>query len=429
MLFPARLLPLLGSILPLVYGLPTTSPSVVLPPTEDPFYSAPNGFESTLPGTILRLRQAPGNLTALVSNASAAYNIVYRTTDSQYHPSWAVTTVFIPTNPSTGSDNRTALLSYQIAYDSNDLDASPSYTMYSSPPTDVSLALSQGWYVNVPDYEGPLASFTAGVQSGHATLDSIRSILYSASNPRVTQFHALGPATTRTALWGYSGGALASEWATELQNQYAPELTLSGAALGGLTPNITNVMNTVTGTLSAGLVPEAILGIASQYPTTYDFLVSQLNPTGPYNRTTFLAARSLPLTEAELFFAGQNIYNYFVNGSDTFQDPRVQYVLNRDGYMGYHGVPQLPVYAYKAINDEVSPIRDTDVLLARYCGVGANILYERNTVGGHSADQINGHAAALTFVAAVLEGRYASLYKTEGCTFRNVTVNITSSAL
>ncbi|PYH44046.1 LIP-domain-containing protein [Aspergillus saccharolyticus JOP 1030-1] len=428
MLSPVRLLPLLGSLLSLVSGLPTTSSSVVLPPTEDPFYSAPNGFETTLPGTILRLRTAPGNLTALV-NASAAYNIVYRTTDSQYHPSWAVTTVFVPHSPSTGSDNLTSLLSYQIAYDTHDLNGSPSYAMYSSPPTDVILALSQGWFVNVPDYEGPLASFTAGVQSGHATLDSIRSILYSSSNPRVTVFNGLTPATTRTALWGYSGGALASEWATELQDQYAPELTLAGAALGGLTPNITNVLNTVTGTLSAGLVPEAILGIASQYPVTYDFLVSQLNPTGPYNRTVFLAAKGLTLAEAEVVYAGQNIYNYFVNGSDTFRDPRVQYVLNRDGYMGYHGIPQLPIYAYKAIHDEVSPIHDTDVLLARYCGVGANILYERNTVGGHSAESVNGHASALTFVAAVLQGRYASLYQTEGCTFRNVTVNVTDSAL
>ncbi|RAL12633.1 LIP-domain-containing protein [Aspergillus homomorphus CBS 101889] len=426
MLFPARLLPLLGSILPVVYGLPTTSPSVVLPPSQDPFYSAPNGFESTLPGTILRLRPAPGNLTALV-NASAAYNVVYRTTNSQYHPTWAVTTVFIPNSPSTGSDNLTSLLSYQIAYDSNDLDASPSYAMYSSPPVDISLALSQGWFVNVPDYEGPLASFTAGVQSGHATLDSIRSILYSSSNPRVTVFNAVKPATTRTALWGYSGGALASEWAAELQGQYAPELTLAGAALGGLTPNVTSVLDTVSGTLSAGLVPEAVLGLASQYPETYEFLVSQLHATGPYNRTTFLAARDLTLAQAQLVFAGQDIFNYFVNGSAAFADPIVQRALNRDGYMGYHGVPQLPIYAYKAIHDEVSPIRDTDALLTRYCGVGANILYERNTVGGHSAEAINGHPAASTFIAAVLQGRYASLYKTEGCTFRNVTVNITSS--
>lgn len=60
--------------------------STPLPPSQDPFYTAPAGFESASPGAILRLRSAPGNLTSIVGNCSAAYNILYRTTDSQYKP-------------------------------------------------------------------------------------------------------------------------------------------------------------------------------------------------------------------------------------------------------------------------------------------------------------------------------------------------------
>ncbi|KAJ6086076.1 secretory lipase-domain-containing protein [Penicillium sp. IBT 16267x] len=422
MLSPVRLLPLIGSLLPFVSGRPpTSSSSVVLPPSEDPFYSAPHGYENQIPGSVLRIRHAPGNLTALVSNASAAYNIVYRTTDSQYRPSWAVTTVFVPSI--LRHSKTSSLLSYQIPYDSHDIDAGPSYAMYSSPPVDVSLALNEGWYVNVPDYEGPLASFTAGVQSGLATLDSIRSILDS---------HAtldFKTSSSSIALWGYSGGALASEWATELQGQYAPELSLSGAALGGLTPNVTSVMYTVSGTLSAGLVPGALLGLASQYPATYDYLVSQLNKEGKYNSTTFLMAKGMNLSQSEVYFAEQDVFQYFVNGQDTFNAPVVQHAMNRDGYMGYHGVPQTPIYAYKAINDEVSPIADTDALVERYCGIGVNILYERNTIGGHSAESINGHASALKFLFSVLGGSYDQLYQTVGCTVRDVSIDITSSPL
>ena len=121
---------------------------------------------------------------------------------------------------------------------------------------DVGLALGRGWFVNVPDYEGPLASFTAGVQSGHATIDSIRAVLSSGFGPS---------SDPRIAMWGYSGGALASEWAAELQIQYAPELTFSGAALGGLTPNITSVLHSVNGSLYVGLVPSGVLGLATQY--------------------------------------------------------------------------------------------------------------------------------------------------------------------
>lgn len=114
--------------------------------------------------------------------------------------------------------------------------------MYSGAFADVTAALGRGWYVNVPDYEGPLASFTAGVMSGHATIDSVRAVLSSG--------FGLAPNGTRYAMWGYSGGALASEWAAELQVQYASELNFAGAALGGLTPNVTSVLSAVTGTVS-----------------------------------------------------------------------------------------------------------------------------------------------------------------------------------
>jgi hypothetical protein len=57
-------------------------------------------------------------------------------------------------------------------------------------------------------------------------------------------------------MWGYSGGALASEWAAELQVQYASEMDFAGAALGGLTPNVTSVMNAVDGTVSPTTLSE-----------------------------------------------------------------------------------------------------------------------------------------------------------------------------
>ena len=71
----------------------------------------------------------------------------------------------------------------------------------------MSLALGRGWYVNVPDYEGPTASFIAGVQEGHAILDSVRAVLSSGFGLT---------ADVSYALWGYSGGSIASEWAAEV---------------------------------------------------------------------------------------------------------------------------------------------------------------------------------------------------------------------
>ena len=398
-----------------------------LPPSQDPFYTAPNNYQSAAPGAILRVREAPGNATAQVQNCSAVYNILYRTTDSQYQPTWAVTTLFIPLSQSSKNSTASnstkpgeALLSYQIPYDSADVDSSPSYALYnggySGGGSDIPAALGRGWYVNVPDYEGPLASFTAGVQSGHATLDSVRAVLSS----------GFGLASNASyVMWGYSGGALASEWAAELQVQYAPELQFSGAALGGLTPNITSVMLTVNGTAEAGLVPSGILGLASQYPEAYNFLVSQLKTSGQYNKTGFLAAKNMTLDQTIVTFAGHNIYAYFQNGSAEFETPLVQKIINSDGLMGYHGIPQMPLFAYKAINDEVSKIGDSDALVDRYCAVGASILYQRNTVGGHEAEDINGDARAFEWLEDALSGK---LQQT-GCSIQNVTVSIDSSPL
>ncbi|ROV98076.1 hypothetical protein VMCG_07013 [Cytospora schulzeri] len=329
-----------------------------IPPLQDPWYTAPDGFEHTKPGTVLRLREAPGNLTSLVTNCSAAYNILYRTTNSRYRPDWAVTTVLVPQDPAP------ALLSYQVPYDSAFLDASISYVLYNEESVplraDISTGLSYGWFVNVPDYEGPLASFTAGVQSGHATIDSVRAVLNACEK--------LGLAKdARYAMWGYSGGALASEWAAELQVQYAPELNFSGTALGGLTPNISHVLLAINESPSAGLSPSAILGIASQFPEERAYLLSRLKTSGPYNATGFLAALNYTATQASVVYAYQDIGDYFVGGLDDFFSLISAKVISLDGIMGYHGVPQMPLYVYKAIGDEISAINDTDALVKEYC--------------------------------------------------------------
>ncbi|KAM0546251.1 hypothetical protein ACHAPJ_010934 [Fusarium lateritium] len=430
-----RVLALLSLWLGLVAAVPSThlyrraASSEPLPPSVDPWYTAPEGYENTDPGTVLRVRPAPGNLTRITGNSSATYNILYRTTDSQYKPTWAVTTLYVPKlGPNSTAAllfNQSAVLSYQVPYDSADVDASPSYSAYSSADSLAlfSQALGLGVFLNVPDYEGPLASFTAGVISGHATLDSVRAVLSL----------GLGLNTTapRVALWGYSGGSIASEWASELAVQYAPDLsgTILGAAIGGVIQNITDVLVSVSGENGAGLGPSGILGITSQYPEVRKYILSQLKTSGPQNKTGFLAAEKFTLLEAGYAYAGVDLFDFFKNGEATFRDPRVARVINRDGLMGYHGVPQWPIFAYHAVKDEISPIRNTDALVERYCAVGANILYQRNSVGSHSQEFVESLEVAVQWLAAVLTGQYAKAYKTEGCTIQNVTRNGTAIAL
>src|ERR1700743_468824 len=99
----------------------TTAP---IPPSLDPFYTAPNGFETKTPGAVLKIRPAPGNLTATFNASASVFNILSRTTNSHYQPAWAVTTLFVPSEPARNVSN--PLLSYQVPYNTADVDGSPS---------------------------------------------------------------------------------------------------------------------------------------------------------------------------------------------------------------------------------------------------------------------------------------------------------------
>lgn len=173
-----------------------------------------------------------------------------------------------------------------------------------------------------------------------------------------------------------------------------------------------------------------MLGLTSQYPEVQEYIISQLNEDGQYNKTTFLGALNSTLSQTTNTFFSQDLSKYFKGGFATIlENLTIQKVINSDGIMGYHGVPQMPIFAYKAIGDKISPVADTDKLINEYCSLGANILYQRNTIGGHVAESTNGNQAAQTWLNSVLGGTYAKDFPTEGCSISNTNVNITNTPL
>ena len=391
-----------------------------LSPSQDPWYTAPEGFENATPGTVLRFRLAPEGLVSNVGNCSAAYNVLYRSTNSRHEAAWAVTTVLVPTMKTSFFGR--ALLSYQVPYDSASIDASPSASMYQ--PGALGLAHIQkapahGWHVSVPDYEGPLASFTLGIQSGQATLDAVRAVLSLAGTVR--DGHDIGLSSdSRYALWGYSGGSIASEWAAELQPTYAPELKFSGLAVGGIITNIWRVLESVSGKMLAGLVPSGLLGMTTQYPEARSHLISHLKPE---KRAEFLAANDMDSDTAMRQFAFHPIFDYFIGGEADLLDSKIQNIIATEGTMGLHGTPAMPIFAYACIADELTPIAGADALLAKYAESGARILFHRNTVGSHLAEFENGRDRALVWLEGVLAEDPASAVSREaGLTVADVKV-------
>ncbi|CAM5374243.1 lipase family protein [Corynebacterium variabile] len=85
-----------------------------------------------------------------------------------------------------------------------------------------------GHPVVVADTQGKDANFAAGPAYGTATLDSLRAATAAETSP-ITPTDQIG-------LFGYSGGAIASNWAAIRAEEYAPEIEqrIVGVAQGGV---------------------------------------------------------------------------------------------------------------------------------------------------------------------------------------------------
>jgi triacylglycerol lipase len=132
-------------------------------PSEDPLYTPNNDSWSELapPGTILNSREVTiASLVPGFPSKAKAFQLLYVTRDVHEKPAHTVTTIVVPQEPKFDR-----LLSFQIAYDSPDINCSPSYGIQfgvDGPAAtwnrnQLSYALpylQQGPVLNIPDYEG-----------------------------------------------------------------------------------------------------------------------------------------------------------------------------------------------------------------------------------------------------------------------------------
>ncbi|KAH9908362.1 lipase 1 [Xylariomycetidae sp. FL2044] len=397
-----------------------------LKPSQDPWYTAPPDFEASAPGTVLRIRTVPGGPRVL-SGAREAYHILYRTTNSRYQPTWAVTSLIIPKETYVSPSGHNALLSYQLAYNTPCIDFGPSYQVF-QPPTENSLGipsaqdaigsmLRRGWFVNVPDFEGPRAAMGATVLAGHATLDAIRAVLSLTGSPDLSprQLPAT-PDKLKCAMLGYSGGSIPSAKAAELQVQYAPELSgnLVGAALGGPPSDIGQMFTMTNKTPVAGNLFLVLNGVMNEFPEVDAWLRSRLRPE---TAAEFLAARDLDSLHAFGPYAGKDVYSYFLGGeADVLGDSDgdvMRGIRQTEWMLGYHGVPRIPLYVHKAVGDEFTAIETTDKHVESLRRYDVSVLYERNTAGGHVAEIVNGEGRTMSWLEGVFDGSYDGKEKRE----------------
>lgn len=388
------------------------SPTYLPPPTLDPWYTPPANWTAAAPGTVLRLR-SPAYPTINIKHCRATLQILYRTSDTHGQPSWAVTTIFIPnSHPAScpeSATNRTSSCSnnivvYQVPTDSVSPDAQPSYLLQVVEPYgEMRDLLARGYIISVPDYNGPSASYCAGAQAAHATLDSVRAAISSASAIGVVE------SKLRFAIWGYSGGAFAAGFALEFLSSYAPDLLgkVVGGAVGGPSPNLTTVAQAMNKKDTTGLAVAGLVGVTMQWPEAAAHLQSRLKKEGKFNATGFNAIKTMTGGDSLTAYARQDLFEYFVDGEKDVWHPVVQAVIDSDSVMGVRGAPppEIPVFIYKAANDEMSPVSEGDGLVETYCAQGSRILYHRNHIGGHNDELWSGRLRTMDFLAHVLNDK------------------------
>ncbi|MBF9066816.1 lipase family protein [Streptacidiphilus fuscans] len=233
---------------------------------DDSFYSYDGStpLGSFAPGTVLKERTLQYHLLGIPTPLQVI-QLLYRTVDAQGRPTANVTSVV---RSLTG--DRTRAVSYQSFYDSLDPADSPSRAIAGDvtlggviPNAEAVLLvplLLQGYNLVIPDTEGQTADFAAGPEYGATTLDSIRA---------ATRAEGTGlDADTRFGLMGYSGGAIATDWAAAMAPTYAPEVNrkLVGFAEGGLLVDPAHNLKYVDGSLVwSGVIPMALIGVARSY--------------------------------------------------------------------------------------------------------------------------------------------------------------------
>jgi hypothetical protein len=388
------------------------SAATVPPPNQDPFYTYSGSLSGLAPGTILKERTIDTVLAADIPTPLKAVQLLFRTTNELGRPTLAVTTAI---EPLTGSLLPPKILSWQPFYDSLGPQCDPSYDLrggatplgpqYGSScnvatqteATAATTFLLQGATVVITDYEDTNESWGAGPLEGYATLDGIRAA--------ESYFHD-APQTTPVALIGYSGGAIATQWADEIAPGYAPELDIAGAAAGGVLVDPIHNLYYINGNGTGwdGVIPVYLL----IFQRAFDQRISSyLSAVGK----TVLAADS-----------DAYINDLSGNGFTTIQQllrPRYHNILSIPGtarvfnemIMGSDGTPKSPIYLENGDGvrnngwdgDGIMVTGDVEALAHEYCQRGVKVEFQQYQTT-HTEAAVPFLAYAITYLTARLAG-------------------------
>ena len=366
-----------------------------LQPKDDPFYSYTGStpLASIAPGTVLQTRSFPYHIFVFPTLLETT-QLLYRSTSQTGKPTVNVTSVI---QPLIQFDEK-KVISYQSAYDSLNRNDEPSCAISGGlrlggviPNVEAAVfgpLLADGYTINIPDTEGQRADFAAGPEYGMNTLDSIRAAFNSTTVDL--------PPDAKVAMLGYSGGAIATEWAAELAPTYAPDVNarMIGAAMGGVLVDPAHNLHYVGGTgFWSGIMAMALVGIARAFEVDFTPYLSA------YGARVFHEMQTASIVNVLGQYPGLKWEDLFSPEYPTPESLPLYVECANKLIMGTGGTPTAPLFVGQGANGElegtpgdkpgigagdgVMIAGDVRTLARDYCAKGTTVQYEEYELFSH----------------------------------------------
>jgi hypothetical protein len=373
-----------------------------LVPTADPFYRWTGSLRHDAPGTVLRTRSVTVTGAEQLTPVKVT-QLLYVTTDELGHRTVSVATVVHPLDKAPSAT--APLVSYQAAYDALGAQCEPSYTFpltmqHETVPAPIPLQYAaEGYNVVTSDYEGEDLAYGAGQQSGYETLDAIRAAEKWLGVPEIS---------TPVGMVGYSGGSIATEFASELAHTYAPTLDIVGVAEGGipvdLFHNIAYVDNPgsswawVIGALMVGLVRGFDIHAIDNFLTPQGIAVVKADRTQCVGHFTDLTIKQMFKPQYQDFTK----VSLFVGILDRL-------IMSRTG------TPRAPLFIGNGLSDSIGDgvmvAKDVQQLAYTYCRRGVPVEFHLYAGLSH----VQAGQPFLEQAQAFLTQRFEGLPLQDGC--------------
>ena len=385
-----------------VASSPAAEAKIALP-HDDPFfrYTGRKPLRKYPRGSVLKTRSVMVGVPQSGQGLVPATQILYRTQDQQKKPSVTVTTVVNPTGPA-----NLGLVAYLSFYDALGDKCSPSFTLQGGDPGQenaeladteaglVTALAAQGYAVTVPDFEGTDLHWVAGQESGWSTLDSIRA----------TETYLKMAKGQKVGLFGYSGGSIAGEWASELAPRYAPELNIVGTAIGGVPVHLAHNLGYINGSDSwSGVIPAVLVSLGR----AFDLPVRKYESA--YGKKVVNEVKDECIGGFNGNYPGLRVSQLMKKKYKRFlKVPAFARVVNKLIMGSTRGHPRMPMYMgvgdHDGTGDDVMIHKDVEALAHEYCGQGVTVQFEVYDGADHTQGGLQFFPTAMTFLAQRFAG-------------------------